>query len=72
MSDNDFEALRLGFNRSSKKIKTSGSKKYPENPADIDGYAGPWGFNTSTHQKHTCGPSEVFLIEFYIRSLLCF
>lgn len=70
MSDTDFETLRLGFNRSNKKAKTSGTKKNSENPADIDGYAGPWGFNLRNNQKISCGPSEVILILLFLKPIL--
>ena len=59
MNDADFEALRLGFNRSNKKAKTSSSKKDRADPADINGYLGPWGTNLMNAQKIPSGPSEV-------------
>ena len=57
MDDADFEALRLGYNRSNKKIKTFKSIK----SADINGYLGPWGSISSLNEKTPCGPSEVIL-----------
>ena len=63
MNDADFEALRLGFNRSNKKAKTSSSKKDRADPADINEYLGPWGTNLVNAQKIPCGPSEVITNE---------
>lgn len=57
MDDADFQSLRLGFGRSGKKAKTDLPKKPKGDPADVNGYVGPWG--SSEISKSLSGPSEV-------------
>lgn len=59
MDNADFDSLRLGFNDKRKKTKTSQSKIPMGDPADINGYVGPWGNNLTDSFKTSSGPSEV-------------
>lgn len=62
MEDDDFDHLRLGLNRSRKKIKANLPKISMGDPIDVNGYVGPWGDNLKDSFKPTCGPSEVNMI----------
>lgn len=55
MDDTDFDSLRLAFGRPGKKPKTNLPKKILGDPADVNGYKGPWGSDI----KVATGPSEV-------------
>ena len=59
MDDADFQSLRLGFGRSGKRAKTDLPKNPKDNPADINGYVGPWGSKSTEISKITSGPTEV-------------
>lgn len=54
-NDSDFDSLRLAFGRPVKKPKASLPKKLSGDPADVNGYKGPWGSDI----KIATGPSEV-------------
>lgn len=59
MDDADFQALRLGFGRSGKRAKTDLPKRPKDDPADVNGYVGPWGSKLTESSKIISGPSEV-------------
>lgn len=59
MDDADFQSLRLGFVRSGKRTKTNLPKKPKDDPADVNGYVGPWGSKLTEISKITSGPTEV-------------
>ena len=61
MDDADFQSLRLGFGRSGKRAKTDEllKKSKDDDPADVNGYVGPWGSKSTEISKITSGPTEV-------------
>lgn len=63
MDDADFDSLRLGFNSSRKKPKTSlgGSNR---GSSETSKYVGPWGADLTEISKPLSGPSEVLVFDF--------
>ncbi len=61
MDDADFQSLRLGFGRSGKRAKRDLPNIPKGDPADINGYVGPWGSNLTESTKIPAGPTEVSL-----------
>jgi hypothetical protein len=59
MDDADFQSFRLSFGRSGKKVKTDLPKKPKDDPADVNGYVGPWGSKFTETSKVISGPSQV-------------
>lgn len=60
MKDAEFESLRLAFGRpAKKKWKGSGPRSVADDPADPNGYLGPWAPRISDENSVSSGPSEV-------------